>query len=623
LRKAGGFALCVVLCFAWLSGPAFAQSQTIKVEKAERNGQRLELEVLTPGGPLLTGDDFEVSVNGLPATNLFAIGSGGITRPAGAVLLLDTSGSMQGTPISEAKKAARLFLNTVDPATRVGLVGFAQDVTVFSTFSHDRKAVKRAVDGLKAQGETSLYDGLIRAVGMVRGKPFEQRNIVLLSDGADTVSDDSLATALDAATDAGATVFVVALESPEFKVGPLRSLSSQTGGKTFVRKDASELSKVFEGLAQTLVSRYEVTVTNPDAGATFLEVDVHVTGAASAQGTRTFQFPSPEAGPEGIPSVSRMPLPVLLLIVFMGVGLAAFLTSEIVRRQRTSPADRVMWYQDGDEHVDTNALINAAILDRAMEVATELAHRTGYLERLEREIDAAGMKWRPGEVIVASVLAGLASSLLGFALWGPVGALLLGVLALVAPMAYIRLNAAKRRRSFLEQLPDVLTLISGALKAGYSLQQSVAAVGEDARPPASEEFRRAMAEIRLGATLDDALRDLARRVDMVDFDWTVMAIEIQREVGGDLAEILEIIASTIRERERLRRQIRALTAEGRLSAWVLGALPFGMAGFLMLRSPKYLEPLYTTSTGIFMVVGSAVMMMIGVIWMRKIVRIEV
>ena len=623
MKKAGGFLLCLILCAAWLSVPAFAQSQTIKVEEAERNGQRLELEILTPGGPLLTGDDFGVTVNGLPATNLFAIGSGGITRPAGAILLLDTSGSMQGTPISEAKKAARLFLRTVDPATRVGLVGFAQNVSVFSALSHERKAVTSAVNRLEARGETSLYDGLIRAAGMVRGKPFEQRNIVLLSDGGDTVSDASLSTALDAATDAGATVFVVALESPEFKVGPLRSLASQTGGKTFVRKDASELSKVFEGLAQTLVSRYEVSVTNPDPDATYLEVAVEVAGATSAQGTRTFEFPSLQPEPGGIPTVSPLPLPLLLLIVFVGVGLTAFLTSETVRQQRTSPVDRVAWYQDGKEHVDTGALINAAILDRAKELATQIAHRTGYLQKLEREIDAAGMKWRPGEVIVASVLAGLASSLLGFALRGPVGALIFGMLALLGPMAYIRFNASKRRRAFIEQLPDVLTLISGALKAGYSLQQSVAAVGEDAKPPASDEFRRAMAEIRLGATLDDALRELAQRINIVDFDWTVMAIEIQREVGGDLAEILEIIAATIRERERLRRQIRALTAEGRLSAWVLGALPFFLAGFLMLRSPKYLEPLYTTSTGIFMIVASAVLMMIGAIWMRKIVRIEV
>ena len=232
------------------------------------------------------------------------------------------------------------------------------------------------------------------------------------------------------------------------------------------------------------------------------------------------------------------------------------------------------------------------------------------------------MNWRPGEVIVATALLGIVGSILGFALWGPFGAFL-GVAGWLGPFSYIRFKASQRRRAFLEQLPDVLMLIAGALRAGYSLQQALAAVGEDAKPPAAEEFRRAMAEIRLGATMDDALQDMARRIGIIDFDWTVMAIEIQREVGGDLAEILETIADTIRERERIRRQIRALTAEGRLSGWVLGILPFAFALFLILRSPDYLEPLYTTTMGLIMISGAVFLMIVGAFWMRKIVRIEV
>jgi tight adherence protein B len=242
---------------------------------------------------------------------------------------------------------------------------------------------------------------------------------------------------------------------------------------------------------------------------------------------------------------------------------------------------------------------------------------------MEREIEAAGMKWRPGEVIVASLLLGLSVGLLGLALRGPLAGLLLAVVAGVTPTLYIRINASRRRSAFVGQLSDVLMLIAGALRAGYSLQQALAAAGEDANPPASEEFRRAMAEIRLGATMDDALKDLARRIGVVDFDWTVMAIQVQREVGGDLAEILEVIAETIRERERIRGHIKALTAEGRLSGIILGAMPFVMAGFLLLRQPAYLEPLYTTGMGLFMIGGALFLMIVGGLWMRKIVKIEV
>ena len=135
--------------------------------------------------------------------------------------------------------------------------------------------------------------------------------------------------------------------------------------------------------------------------------------------------------------------------------------------------------------------------------------------------------------------------------------------------------------------------------------------------------RRVMAEIRLGTPLAESLQALAHRMKYVAFDWTVLAIQIQREVGGNLAEILDVIAETIRDRERLLRHVKALTAEGRLSAIVLGILPVAMAGVLMIRSPEYLQPLYTTRLGITMIVGSLVMMGFGVVWMRKIIRIEI
>jgi tight adherence protein B len=132
-----------------------------------------------------------------------------------------------------------------------------------------------------------------------------------------------------------------------------------------------------------------------------------------------------------------------------------------------------------------------------------------------------------------------------------------------------------------------------------------------------------MAEVRLGANLDDALEALGKRIGVLDFDWTILAIQIQREVGGNLAEILEIISETIREREKLQREIKALTAEGRMSGMVLGLLPVAMALLLFMRSPDYLRPLYTTSKGLTMIGFSSVMMILGFFWMKKIVKIEV
>jgi tight adherence protein B len=595
----------------------------VRIEDAKRSSNHVSFTVYTPGGPLLTSDNFDITINGIEADGVVATASSGRRRPAGAVLVLDSSGSMAGRPIAEAKKAARLFINTVEKDAMLALVRFSDDVATLSPFTANRGQLLQRVKGVTARGETSLYDAVLRAASLVRSRPVEQRNIVLLSDGADTVSNASLNEALASATNSGATVFIVGLKSPEYSVGTIRKLASDTGGQTLVTADATQLSRIFKGLAQTLISRYDVSIANPDPAATLLDVTVDVSGETLASGSRQFRFPAPAAPDETI-TPSRMPLELLLLIVGLGVAIVTFLLSEFVRRTRKPPAHRLVWYDDaGTEQVDGDALINAAVLDRAKQLATRLADRVGYLERIDRTIDAAGLRWRPGEVIVASVLLAFTGFVLGAVAGRALLGLLIGLLGLAMPALYVRIKAVRRRRAFEQQLPEVLQMMSGALRAGYSIQQALAAVAEDGQPPASDEFRRTTAEVRLGATIDEALRQMAQRLGVVDFDWVVMAIEIQREVGGDLAEVLDAIAQTIRERERLRRHIKALTAEGRLSGWILGGLPFFMAGMLLLINPDYLATLFESGFGLVMIAGASVLMVIGAFWMRKIIRIEV
>jgi tight adherence protein B len=622
MRKA--FAATLLAAVALLGFvDAAAAAPRVRIEDAERSSDYVGFTVYTPGGPLLTSDNFEVSINGIPANGVVATASAGSRQPAGAALVLDSSGSMAGRPIAEAKRAARLFINTVEKDTLLALVRFSDDVVTLSPYTGERSQLLQRVKSVDARGETALYDAVLRATSLVRSRPVEQRNIVLLSDGGDTVSNATLNEALASATSSGATVFIVGLKSPEYSVGTIRKLAAETGGQTLVTADATQLSRIFKGLAQTLISKYEVSVVNPDPGATLLDVTVEVSGETTASGSRQFRFPAPAAPDETI-TLSRMPLEVLLLIVGLGVAIITFLLSEFLRRTRKPPAHRLVWYDDaGTEQVDGDALINAAVLDRAKQLATRLADRAGYLERIDRTIDAAGLRWRPGEVIVASALLAFTGLVLGAVAGAAFVGLLIGLLGMVAPALYIRIKAARRGRAFEQQLPEVLQMMSGALRAGYSIQQALAAVAEDGQSPASDEFRRTTAEIRLGATIDEALRQMAQRLGVVDFDWVVMAIEIQREVGGDLAEVLDAIAQTIRERERLRGHIKALTAEGRLSGWILGGLPFFMAGALLLINPEYLATLFESGMGLAMIAGASVVMVIGAFWMRKIIRIEV
>lgn len=619
--------LAFVACFVAFGNVAWAApgEDSIRIVDVERDGELLRFVLVTPGGPQLDADDFRVRVNTLFATRISAVPVAGTARPSGAVLVVDTSGSMQGRPIAAAREAVELFATTVEPGTEVAFVSFASDHKVQSGFTANTDRIATLGGTLKARGETALHDALLTAIDLAAERKEEQRNIVLLSDGADTTSEAILGNVQAAALAAKVRVFIVGLESPDYEPRSIKSLADATNGRLLVASSPERLATLFAQIARTLVGRYTLEVVNPDPNATEVQVQVQVQQESGVErGVGEFalgdlSMPRDEGGL----SLDTLPPWAGLSLLFVSLAALSYIGIEIVRARRDSPAERVAWYVEPPVIQDRDSMIKAAVLERAMVFATQFAQRAGYLERLEADLDGAGIKWRGGEVLVASAGLGVAIGVFGLAAAGLLGGAILGLLGFLGPIGYVRFKVSRRRSKFYEQLPEILLLMSGALKAGHSIQQAMAAVAEDAKPPASEEFRRTMAEIRLGATLDDALQALAKRVNFVDFDWTILAIQIQREVGGNLAEILEIISETIRERDRLRREIKTLTAEGRISGLVLGILPLAMAAMLATTSPEYLKPLYTTTTGWMLIGVSGVLMGIGALWMKKIIRIEV
>jgi tight adherence protein B len=169
----------------------------------------------------------------------------------------------------------------------------------------------------------------------------------------------------------------------------------------------------------------------------------------------------------------------------------------------------------------------------------------------------------------------------------------------------------------------MLSLLAGSLRAGYSLVQGVDAVSKEVDGPMGRELRRIMTEAQLGRELEDAFEAAAARVQSKDFEWAIMAIRIQREVGGNLSELLMTVADTMVERERLRRDVATLTAEGKMSAIVLGIMPIGLGGFLYMSNQDYMKPLFSPGMG-YMLLGVAVVMMgVGFAWMKKCITIEI
>ena len=168
-----------------------------------------------------------------------------------------------------------------------------------------------------------------------------------------------------------------------------------------------------------------------------------------------------------------------------------------------------------------------------------------------------------------------------------------------------------------------MQLLSGSLQAGYGFMQAIDTIVKEAPPPTSTEFGRVLTEARLGMPIEDALQTMADRMGSEDFRWVVLAINIQRQVGGNLAQLLSTVADTLREREQVRRQIKVLSAEGRLSAVILVILPFAIAGYIAVANPTYLKPLFKETFGHIMIAFALVMMTIGIFWMKKIIKIDV
>ena len=186
----------------------------------------------------------------------------------------------------------------------------------------------------------------------------------------------------------------------------------------------------------------------------------------------------------------------------------------------------------------------------------------------------------------------------------------------------MRFRISRRQAAFADQLDDSLQLMASSLRAGHSLLRSVDSVSHEAEAPTSEEFARIVNETRVGRDLNEALDEVAERMGSEDFVWVAQAIAIHREVGGNLAEVLDAVGHTIRERNQIRRQVKTLAAEGKLSALVLMVLPFGVGGFLLVASPGYMTKFTDSLIGCGLLVVGAVLLVVGGLWLRKTVQVK-
>jgi Flp pilus assembly protein TadB len=239
----------------------------------------------------------------------------------------------------------------------------------------------------------------------------------------------------------------------------------------------------------------------------------------------------------------------------------------------------------------------------------------------------AGVAMEPSAFILVTFAGGTVLALLGVVLgfgtlWSILFAIVFALLAPLIAKIVLTVGASSRRAKFADQLDDTLQLMAGNVRAGYGVVQALDFVARDAEQPTSEEFARVVNQTRIGRDLNDALMDTAARMRSDDFTWAAQAIAINRETGGNLAEVLQRVSGTIRERGQIRRQVSALSAEGRLSAIVLICLPIAVVFLLLLVSPNYLAPMVESPIGIVAIVVAVLLAIVGSLWMLAVVRVK-
>ncbi|MDR7279995.1 type II secretion system F family protein [Catenuloplanes atrovinosus] len=319
----------------------------------------------------------------------------------------------------------------------------------------------------------------------------------------------------------------------------------------------------------------------------------------------------------------RIAMAVLVFLALLAIFLLIFspMFGLVERRRRMAQVEELATAGRADRSAASRSASPFARV--AVSAAEQVVRTRGWEERMSRQLDRAGLKLRPSEWLLVRIGVALGLAVVLTLLLGPLGFPLGAVLGVLATALFHRHLAGRRDDRFAAALPDAIQMVIGSLRSGFSLQQALDAMVRESVDPLAGEFSRALAEARLGMELEEALDRVAKRMNNKDLAWTVIAIRVQREVGGNLAEVLSTTISTIRERELLRGHVRALSAEGRLSAWVLLALPIVLGAFMFLTRREYVAPLLTDPRGILLLLAGVVLVVLGGFWLTRVVRVEV
>jgi tight adherence protein B len=541
----------------------------------------------------------------------------------GVVLVLDKSYSMNGKPIQSAVAAEQAFSAQRNSNEQLGAIDFDHTTTVVLPLTTSATKIAGALSSVPnvAVG-THIFDAVAQAEAMLKAAHIGSGSVVVLSDGADTGSTKTLAQVTKTARADHIRIYTIGLaNSPTYKPGTLKALADGGGGEYMEAKSTQDLTPFFKQLGQQLSNEYVLQYTSPAGPNRPVHVKVKVSGVGTAHtGYRTPQLTvtntsAPPYKPSIGDRIESSPI-TMVVLALLAAAVVAILVIGLLQPKRSNLPARMA------EFVSIRGLQKDG--DKTQPTADEEEAAQGtWMTRFEETLEIADIKMEP-EWIIAGTFALTALTFL--LIYAGTGSYLWALFALGVPYLvreWIVRTLARRRNRFAEQLPDALQVIASALRSGHSFAGALAVVVESASEPMKSEMQRVVAEEQLGIPMEQSLLVVADRMASRDVEQLALVSELQREAGGNAAEVVDRVAETVRERFDLKRLIQTLTTQGRMSRWIVSALPIAIILILQVENPHYLHPLLESTAGKIVFGLAAAWAVAGSFVIKRIVEIDV
>ncbi len=621
---------------------AFGANAQPRVTEATGTGFPARSYILTlPHGMQLKPGAVHVFENGQPVPDLIVTPVGESTsRQFGAVLVVDASTSMEGEPERAAFSAARAFAAQRKGKEQLALVTYNITPTVVLPFTTEQARIDAA---LSKQPPflfgTHIYDAITHSLDLLRVAHISAGTIVVLSDGQehaalnDTADHETEESAAAAARAAHVRVFAVGLKSRVSKLEALRKLARDTGGRYVETTSIRQLNGIYKQLGSSLANEYLMRYRSLAAPDKHIAVTVRVDGL-KAVARAEYQTPAlpiatkapaapykPSAVDRFLSSAATMTTVGLIVAVLIGFGAATILSRP---RQGTVRRRLAEFVSVPAAMRDTSRRPTAQLTEKMLEGTESMLRGSTRWQRFKWELGIAGVAMPSEQIIALTTIGSLLTALMIKIIFNSLAVgLLVAVVIPFAVRSVLKRKLAKQRKLFAEQLADNLQVLASALRAGHSFVGALAVVANDAPEPARSEFQRVIGDEQLGVPIDQALHVVVERMESRELEQVALVAALQREAGGNTAEVLDRVTATIRERFELRRTVQTLTAQGRMSRWVLTLLPIFLLLAITLINPGYMNVMYDSSFGRVLLFLSAVSIASGSLVIKRIVNIRV